>query len=161
MQNALWVIWCPSIFHSVAQSQNAHVSSLSLSFLLLRLDDNELETSDVLFDLARRQADIHDQVYHSLKNMRWYNPLYSRKWTRIFMPVSTFFLQLGMIAREFCFIQVIALRKKEYLQGHIGILNYVFLAACLIISFSVLSCTYVISKNELSNRFLSVSHLHC
>ncbi|CAF4473876.1 unnamed protein product, partial [Rotaria magnacalcarata] len=27
--------------------------------------------------------------------MRYYNPLYTRKWTKIFVPVSTFFTQLG------------------------------------------------------------------
>jgi hypothetical protein len=73
---------------------------MSLFFSRLRLDDNELESSDVCINLDRRSTDIHEQVYCLLKSMRWYNPLYSRKWTRIFMPVSTFFLQLGMSDRD-------------------------------------------------------------
>ncbi|CAF1131440.1 unnamed protein product [Rotaria sordida] len=30
-----------------------------------------------------------------MSNMRYYNPLYTRKWTKIFVPMSTFFTQLG------------------------------------------------------------------
>lgn len=27
--------------------------------------------------------------------MRYYNPIYTRKWTKMFVPISTFFIQLG------------------------------------------------------------------
>jgi hypothetical protein len=36
--------------------------------------------------------------------MRYYNPLYTRKWTKMFVPVSTFFTQLGEKNIHFYFL---------------------------------------------------------
>jgi hypothetical protein len=35
--------------------------------------------------------------------MRYYNPIYTRKWTKMFVPISTFFIQLGEKNMNFYF----------------------------------------------------------